>query len=179
LTPSAQLHIPCFLILSWIAGSLFQGAPAQHRFHQVTGQEFDYALPKDFYLEGKAFPTERRNAAMLRIPDGKRLLFALLDTSGYSSQSRQKYMGMIITETRISLCGNSIKIGSYGFGLTGESAPVSEESGFAVYDQAGDKVANCLAKKDLGLKQPKPLHIIESGRESVRLYLGRYWLELR
>ena len=72
-------------------------ARAQGGFELVSGKAFDSAVPKDFYLEGNAIPTQKRNAALLKTPAGGRVVFALIDTTGYSSQIQQKYEGMIIS----------------------------------------------------------------------------------
>ena len=77
----------------------------QHQFEIVTGKAFDSALPKDFYLEGNAIPTAKRNAVMVHLPSGSRALFSLIDTSGYSADIIAKYIGMIITEGDVSICG--------------------------------------------------------------------------
>lgn len=74
------------------------------------------ALPKDFYLEGNAIPTAKRNAVMVHLPSGSRALFSLIDTFGYSADIIAKYIGMIITEGDVSICGQKVGVGSYGFG---------------------------------------------------------------
>ncbi len=86
-------------------------------YQLVTGKEFDAAVPKDFYLEGNAIPTEKRNAVLLKTPAGARVLFALIDTTGYSSQIQKKYIGMLISEAQISIGGVPVGVGSYGFGV--------------------------------------------------------------
>lgn len=152
---------------------------AQGGFEQVTGKAFDSALPKDFYLEGNAIPTQKRNAALLKTGEGARVLFALIDTTGYSSQIQQKYIGMIITEASVSVCGESLDVGSYGFGLQKPDASSDEDADFFVYDQAGTKVMECVAEKDSEVKQPKPLQVMLGAGQPAKLYLGRYWLELK
>lgn len=152
---------------------------AQETFEQVTGKAFDSALPKDFYLEGNAIPTQKRNAALLKTGEGARVLFALIDTSGYSSQIQEKYIGMLIIEASLSFCGGNIGVGSYGFGLQKPAATSDEDAKFFLYNQAGEKVAECGAKKDSEIKQPKPLQVVLSAGEAARLYLGRYWQELK
>ncbi len=158
----------------------------QGAFELVTGKAFDSALPRDFYLEGNAIPTEKRNGILLKTPAGERVLIALIDTSGYSSQVRQKYSGMLIAEGRVSICGETVAVGSYGFGLD-KPAPIESRSAttsgadakFFLYNQAGEKVAECAAKKDTQIKQPKPLQVVLNQGERARLYLGRYSLELK
>ncbi len=154
-------------------------ARSQATFEQVSGKAFDSAVPKDFYLEGNAIPTEKRNAALLKTPAGARVLFALIDTSGYSSEVRKKYIGMAIAEGQVSICGNSLSVGSYGFGLDKPSPGSDLNAKFLLYNQAGQKVAECAAEKVSQLKQPRPLQVVVEMADSARLYLGRYGLELR
>ena len=151
---------------------------ARGTFEPVTGQEFDRAVPKDFYLEGNAIPAEKRNAALLKTPAGMRVLFALLDTSGYSSQVQEKYLGMLIAEGGLFVGEINVGVGSYGFGLERPSAPNPGAGRFLLYNQAGEKVGECVARKDLQLNTPRPLQAILT-KERARLYLGRYWVELR
>jgi hypothetical protein len=155
-----------------------QGAPkagAAHAFKVETGRPFDAALPSNFYLEGNAIPTQKRNAALMMTPSGKQLLFALLDTSGYSSEVQQKYLGMLITEGRITVCAKPVSVGSYGFGLKNRSGSTY----FALYNQAGTEVASCPAQKDAKLRAPRPLQVVRVGSHAIRLYLGRTWVEIK
>ncbi len=154
-------------------------ARAQGAFELVSGKAFDSAVPKDFYLEGNAIPTQKRNAALLKTPAGARVLFALIDTTGYSSQIQQKYEGMIISESKITLCGMAVGVGSYGFGFTKPAATSVEVAKFFVYNQAGGKVAECGLKKDSELKQPVPLQVVVAKVGPAKLYLGKNWLEVK
>jgi len=152
---------------------------AQGAFQVVTGKDFDAALPKDFYLEGNAIPTQKRNAALVKTAAGARVLIALIDTTGYSSQIKQKYEGMLITEGGLSVGGHKLGVGSYGFGYTKPAATSDEDATFFLYNQAGEKVAECKAKKDTKIAQPKPLQVVAGKAEPARLYFGRYWVELK
>lgn len=153
-------------------------ARAQGTFELITGKAFDSALPKDFYLEGNAIPTQKRNAAMLKTPAGARSVLALVDTTGYSSQIKQKYMGMLITEGKLSVCGISVSAGSYGFGLERPAAPSNADAKFFLYNQAGEKVGECSAKKDTSIKQPSPLKVVVGKGGTAMLELTRYVVEL-
>ncbi len=153
-----------------------QKGVAQGKFELVTGKAFDGAVPKDFYLEGNAIPTEKRNSALLKTSAGSRALVALIDTTGYSSQIQKKYIGMLITEADFSINGQRVGVGSYGFGL--DQAGNGGEGKLMVYNQAGAQVAECAARKDAELKQPRPLQVVP-GKDSARLYLGRYWIEIK
>ena len=107
------------------------------------------------------------------------MVLALLDTSGYSSQIQQKYTGMLITETSISVCGNALGVGSYGFGLERPAAPSAADAPFRIYNQAGEKVGECAAKKDESVKQPKPLATTTAKGEPAKLYLGKYVIDIK
>jgi hypothetical protein len=154
-------------------------ACAQGAFTQLSGKAFESAIPNDFYLEGNRIPVEKRNAVLLKAPAGARLVLGLIDTTGYSSQIKQKYAGMVITEGTVSVCSVPLSVGSYGFGLEKPAAPSGEDAKFFLYNQAGEKVGECVAKKDSAVKQPKPLTVVLSKEGGARLYLGRYFLELK
>jgi hypothetical protein len=155
-----------------------QRGAAQGKFELVTGKAFDGAVPGQFYLEGNAIPTEKRNTVLLKTPSGTRVLVGLIDTTGYSSQIQKKYIGMLITEADLALNGQKVGVGSYGFGLEQPGANSSGDAKFMVYNQAGTQVSECAAKKDADLKQPRPLQVV-AGKDGARLYLGRYWVEIK
>jgi len=91
-----------------VAMAMLMGMPgsafAQGAFEQVSGKAFESAIPNDFYVEGNRIPVQKRNAALLKTPGGARLVLGLVDTTGYSSQIQQKYVGMVITEGKVSVC---------------------------------------------------------------------------
>jgi len=174
-----------FYALAWVVLTLVmlaawqRDACAQGGFELVTGKAFDSALPNDFYLEGNRIPTEKRNAALLKTPAGARAVLALIDTTGYSSQIKQKYIGMIITEGNLSMCGNSLSVGSYGFGLDRPAPTSNADAKFFLYNQAGQKVGECSAKKDTSIKQPSPFKVVVGKDGTATLQLARYVVELK
>ena len=159
-------------------GLCTQTGMAQGKFELVTGKDFESAVPKDFYLEGNAIPTEKRNTALLRTPGGARTLFGLIDTTGYSSQIQKKYIGMLITEGELSINRQKLGVGSYGFGLEKPAAGSSGDGKLMVYNQAGTRVVECAARKDAELKQPRPLQVVAE-KDGARLYIERYWVEIK
>ena len=167
------------LAIAGVLGPSSNHAFAQHAFEIVTGKPFDSAMPKDFYLEGNAIPTEKRNAALIHLPSGVRALFALIDTTGYSADIIAKYVGMLITEGDISVCGHTVNVGSYGFGWT--HPPTGAEGGgkFSLYDQSGAKIAECASSRDAAIKQPRPLQVVIAPDGSAHLYYGRQNLDLK
>lgn len=173
---------PYLIFTTALLASVMVAGPAraQGAFKVETGKAFDKILPRDFVLEENAIPTEKRNSALLRTPSGARLLVSLLDTSGYSSQVQQKYLGMLIAEGNVNVGGNSVAVGSYGFGLAKEAGAAKEHGAkFVLYNQAGEKVGECSTTWDAKIPRPRPLHVVINGSGSARLYLGRNWIELK
>lgn len=156
-------------------------ASAQGVFKVEKGEAFNKVIPRDFVLEENAIPVEKRNSTLVRTPSGARLVAGLLDTSGYSSQVQEKYLGMLIAEGNVQVCGHQLAIGSYGFGLAKAKGAAAEShpSRFFLYNQAGKKVAECVARWDEKLQSPRPLQVEAGGGGTARLYLGRTWVELK
>src|ERR1035441_3299736 len=105
-----------FLVMAFLLAILPNTLRAQGGFEPVTGDAFTKAVPNDFYLEGNRIPVDKNNAVFLKNAKGARVVLAIIDTSGYSSQIQQKYLGMLISETKLSVCSIAIGVGSYGFG---------------------------------------------------------------
>jgi hypothetical protein len=161
-----------------VCGAGCQSAWAQKPFEIVSGKAFDAAVPKDFYLEGNAIPTEKRNAVLVKTPAGARALFALIDTTGYAASVQSKYVGMIIAEGDLSICGHKIGVGSYGFGWTLPGTGVDAPGKFMLYNQAGAAVADCTAARQGDLKMPRPLQVVVSPDGAARLYHGKHYVAL-
>ena len=155
-------------------------AGAQGVFKVETGEALNKIIPRDFVLEENSIPTEKRNSALVLTPSGARLIAGLLDTSGYSSQVQEKYLGMLIAEGKVEVCGNQVATGSYGFGLAkAKGVAGGHPSKFFLYNQAGKMVADCATRWDEKLKNPRPLQVVARGGGTARLYLGRAWVGLK
>lgn len=161
-----------------LCGAWCRGAWAQKPFEIVTGKAFDSAVPKDFYLEGNAIPVEKRNAVLVKTPAGARALFALIDTAGYAASVQSKYVGMIIAEGDLSICGHKIGVGSYGFGWALPATGVDAPGKFMLYNQAGAAVADCTAQRQGDLKMPRPLQVVVNPAGPARLYHGKHYILL-
>lgn len=153
-------------------------AHGEKPFEPTTGKSFDRAVPKDFYLEGNAIPTAKRNAVLVHTTGGGRALFALIDTSGYATDVIARYAGMIITEGDLTVCGIKLTTGSYGFGWARPGNDGEGPGSLLLYDQAGKKLGECVTQRDPGLKQPRPLQVIPTDGGG-KLYYGRQFAELR
>lgn len=154
-------------------------ALAQGGFEVLSRKALSSAVPRDFYLQGSALLVERRNAVLLESPSGARALAALIVTSGWASRFPHKYAGMLITEGKLAVCGNPLGVGSYAFGVQRPEITNAGAAEFLLYNQAGQEIGACAVRKDLQLKEPRPLQAVVDGPRSARLYVGRYWVELR
>ncbi len=159
------------------AALLSTPSPAAAQLEKVEGKAFDAAYVREFYLEGNAIPTQKRNTAMLKDKDGKRLVFSLLDTTGYSAEIQAKYAGMLIVERTLTLGGAKVAPGAYGFGLQKPQPPEGPGT-LRVYDVGGAKVAEVAAAHDAAIARPVPLQVVTEGGKS-RLYVGRHWIEIQ
>ncbi len=147
-------------------------APAQAQ-EKLEGKAFDSAVVKDFYLEGNAIPVQKRNTVVLKGTDGKRLVFGLIDTTGYSAEIQAKYVGMMIVERKVTVGGAAVAPGAYGIGLH-KPTPPEGPGHLMIYDVGGTKVAEAPAQYDKALAQPVPLQVANG-----RLYVGRHWVEVK
>jgi hypothetical protein len=155
------------------------GVPAQAQgLEVVKGKAFDAGFVREFYLEGNAIPTQKRNAVMVKAADGKRMLFALLDTSGYGADVQAKYTGMAIIEKKVSLGGATLGVGAWGFGLEKANPPGDKPAKLLFYDVAGQRVAEATVPYDAKLARPVPLQVVTEGGKAM-LYLGRYGVEIQ
>lgn len=151
----------------------------QRGFEVSTHGGLKGTIPRDFYLEGSAIRVEDRNAVLIETPSGARVLFALVVASGWASRLPHKYSGMLISEGPLSVCGTPLLVGSYGFGLHPPARPSGSNAEFVLFNQAGGEISECVAKRDFYLREPRPVQVIVDTADSARLYLGRYWVQLR
>jgi hypothetical protein len=140
---------------------------------KLEGKAFDSAFVKDFYLEGNAIPTQKRNTVILKGADGKRMVFGLLDTTGYSADIQAKYAGFAIVEKKASIGGVPVATGAFGLGVV-KGTPAEGPGKLVIYDVAGAKVGEAVAQWDKALAQPVPLQFTNG-----RLYVGRHWVEVK
>ena len=130
----------------------------------LAGAELTRVVPTSFYFQGQAAPTQMRNSAAARV-DGHYVIAGMVDTSGYSAEIRARYQGFFITDSAITVGGESLPTGAYGFGF-------SNDGKFNVLDLGNNQVLSVATSNDKSLKRPRPLMMTMDGR-NVRLYAGR------
>jgi hypothetical protein len=157
-------HLSLALALLAIAGS----ATAQDRPTILAGAELTRVVPTGFYFQGLSAPTQMRNSAAARFGTTRFVIAGLVDTSGYSADVREKYVGFLITDSAITLGGESLPAGAYGFGFANEGK-------ITILDLAGKDLLSAAITNDAALKRPRPL-MMAADAGGVRLYNGKNYV---
>ena len=152
-------------ILVTIVCSLPLSSSAQRRPYRMTDQQVARIVPAAFYFQGQSAPTQMRNATAMRFGEDRHVIAGLVDTSGYAADVRAKYEGFLITDLPITINGETLGIGAYGFGF-------SNDGKFSVMNIAGDQLLSVATTKDDALKRPRPLMMAESD-SGIRFYSGK------
>lgn len=158
-------HLSIALALLIAAGS----AAAQERATVLTGAELTKVVPSGFFFQGLSAPTQMRNAAAARFGTSRFVIAGLVDTSGYSADVREKYVGFFITDSEITLNGQTLAPGAYGFGFANEGK-------ITIMDIAGKDLLSVPIENDKALRRPRPLMMSAHNDASVRLYHGRNYV---
>jgi hypothetical protein len=143
-------------------------AAAQERATILTGTELTRVVPTGFYFQGLSAPTQMRNAAATRFGTTRYVIAGLVDTSGYSADVREKYVGFLITDSDITLNGEALPAGAYGFGFASEGK-------LTVMDLAGKDLLSVAITNDKAQRRPRPL-MMAADPGGVRLYSGRNYV---
>jgi len=153
------------IILLTIVCSLPLSSRAQRRPYKMTDQQVARIVPAAFYFQGQSAPTQMRNATAMRLGEERHVIAGLVDTTGYAADVRAKYEGFLITDLPITINGEALEIGAYGFGF-------SNDGKFNVMNIAGDQLLSVATTKDNALKRPRPLMMAESD-SGIRFYSGK------
>ena len=163
--PIHRTAILATLILASTAAAFAQSK------HVLSPDEVKKATPTEYFYRGQKAPVQVRNSVGFQLADGKMMLAALVDASGYSTAIQQKYQGLLITEMKLNIGGSSLPPGQYGFGF-------SSEGKFVVMDVANTDVLSAAYQTDQGLQHAVPLKLVEDG-DGYKLYAGKKWIALK
>ena len=136
----------------------------------VPSAELQKLVPAAYFYRGQSATVQIRNSGAVRTKDGKYVIAALVDTSGYASDVAAKYQGLLITEVKIKVEGTELAPGEYGFGFVGDK--------FVVTDVGANDVFTVSSKADANLKRPVPLKMAEEGG-GYRLYHGKKYVTVQ
>lgn len=134
----------------------------------VAAKDLPRIVPTSFYFQGQSGPTQMRNAAAARLAANRLVIAGLVDTSGYASDVRARYEGFFITDSPVSVGGQSLGTGAYGFGF-------SSDGKMAILDISGKELLTVAAQSDKGLRRPRPL-MMSKAADGIRLYSGRNYV---
>ena len=148
-----------------VLASMPLSAAAQDRAVILSGQELARVVPPGFYFQGLSAPTQMRNSAAARFGNDRRVIAGMVDTSGYAADVRSRYEGFLITDSDISINGETLPTGAYGFGF-------SNEGKLNVMNLAGKEILSVSTTRDRGLRRPRPL-MMSAAANGARLYSGR------
>jgi hypothetical protein len=146
-------------------------SPPEIAPHVLTSDEVKKATPTEYFFRGQKAPVQLRNAVGFQLANGKMMIAALVDASGYSTAIQQKYQGLFVTETKLTIGGSTLPPGQYGFGFTSDGK-------FVVMDVGNNDVLSEASQTDAALARPVPLKLVEDGK-GYKLYAGRKWIGLR
>jgi len=163
---------PRLVILGSLILSLIGLAAAQQAVkHILSADELKKAVPTEYFYRGQKAPVQLRNAVGFQLADGKMMLAALVDASGYSTAIQQKYQGMLVTEVKLNISGSSLPPGQYGFGFAADDK-------FVVMDVANNDVLSASYQTDAALQHAVPLKLVADG-DGYKLYAGKKWIALK
>lgn len=169
---TATLVLMAFYALTIIPGTIRAqgtdanrtGAPVVLNRDQASG-----ILPPSVFFRGQSASIQGRNSAGLRMPDGKLVLLAIVDTSGYSSALQQTYQAYLLTEVPLDIAGRKLQPGAYGFGFV--------SGNMTVMDIGSNEILRVATTRDESLARPTPLQILPDGSTGqFRLYIGRSYV---
>jgi len=159
--------LPEALILLLLAGAVAQ----QTSKHMLSSDELKKAVPAEFFFRGQKAPVQLRNAVGFQLSDGKMMLAALVDASGYSTAIQQKYQGLLITESKLQIGDATLAPGEYGFGFAADGK-------FMIMDVGNKDVLGADYQTDQALQRAVPLKLVEDGA-GYKLYAGKKWVGIK
>jgi hypothetical protein len=139
--------------------------------HVLSSEEVKKAVPAEFFFRGQKAPVQLRNAVGFQLANGKMALAALVDASGYSTAIQQKYQGLLITETKLSIGGSDLAPGQYGFGFTADGK-------FVVMDVANNDILSVAYASYPQMQHAVPLKLDPDG-SGYKLYAGKKWVGIK
>ena len=167
------MRTKCWMLQPWALTLVLLGAAVaqQTSKHILSGEELKKTVPAEFFFRGQKAPVQLRNAVGFQLSDGKMMLAALVDASGYSTAIQQKYQGLLITESKLQIGDATLAPGQYGFGFAADGK-------FMIMDVGNNDVLGAAYQTDQALPRAVPLKLVEDGAE-YKLFAGKKWVEIK
>ena len=150
------------------------GAVKEKKIESAPGilstQELKQLIPAVVFFQAQTAPVQLRNSGGVRGPNGRLMLIAMVDSSGYSTGVAQKYQAYLLTEGSLVFQGKILAPGAYGVGFL-------DNNTFNVMDLGANDVAAVPTQTDAALRRAVPLKIVTAGGDAFRLYFGKHYVE--
>jgi hypothetical protein len=130
-------------------------------------------LPDKVPLEMETIPADAKNLAALQFPDGLRVVFAPLVTSGYAADVREKYAYILVGETSIQLDRWTLPAGMVGLGWEGPAEPNAPTRCLVARDFTGAVIHRITMQLDLSAAELR-VGLKITGANEFELRLGKY-----
>jgi hypothetical protein len=163
MNPQRKMLITALTLI--VVASIVAPVLAQDKTAILAGTELSRVVPAAFYFQGQSAPTQMRNSAAVRFGANHFVIVGMVDTSGYSAEIRARYEGFFITDAPITVGGETLPTGAYGFGF-------SNDGKLNIFDLANSQVVSVAITNDKAMRRPRPLMMSLDG-SNVRLYRGR------
>lgn len=163
MNPQRKMLIAALTLI--VIASIVVPVLAQDKTAILAGTELTRVVPAAFYFQGQTAPTQMRNSAAVRFGANRFVIVGMVDTSGYSAEIRARYEGFLITDSAITVGGETLSTGAYGFGF-------SNDGKLNIFDLANSQVLSVATTNDKAMRRPRPLMMSLDG-SNVRLYRGR------
>ncbi|HET7151345.1 MAG TPA: hypothetical protein VFI60_08030 [Candidatus Acidoferrum sp.] len=163
-----------FLVIAFYLGHMTivqAGNPAAGQDTVLKAADISPKIfPEHVFFRGQVAPTQLRNTGGVHFSDDLYVLAGLVDSSGYSTEIKEKYQGYLLNEVTLDIGGKALKPGAYGFGFVSGK--------FMVMDLGGNDILEGTAQHDAEMKRPMPLQVTASTNAGTyRLYVGRDFIE--
>jgi hypothetical protein len=160
----------CLTLLLCLIVALTARAAPDSNPTLLTAPEAAKLIPETVFFRGQVASVQGRNSGGLKLADGMLVLFALVDTSGYSTAVQQKYQAYFITEVPLDFNGQTLNPGAYGLGFI-------EGNKFLVMDLGAHDIFTAGSTHDSELKRPTPLQVLAGpAPNQFRLYINRNYV---
>ncbi len=159
------LWLVAILLLGWVAPA--QQPPAKG---SLGPAELKKLIPQDYFFAGLTASVQPGMNAGVGFANGKVLLVALGNTSGYATSIQQKYQALFLTDSRLKVESSELPPGAYGCGFVSGK--------FIVMNVAAEDVLSVPAHRDDKLQRAVPLKFVEQDG-GYRFYAGKNFVTLR
>jgi hypothetical protein len=166
-----MIHSRRIAVATLLVMSVVSVAAQQASKHILSADELKKATPTEYFFRGQKAPVQLRNAVGTQLADGKMVIAALVDASGYSTAIQQKYQGLLITEVKLSIGSATLTPGQYGFGFTSDGK-------FVVMDVGNNDVLGEASQTESSMQHAVPLKLVEDGA-GYKLYAGKKWIGIK